>query len=222
MAPNDELLAKARFHAGQIIDGVVEPLTGAQLIWQECSLQCNPRETSLDPFVYWASEFEDAIDSDRQIFCSRAMVEAAHSFLNSMRSVSPEYRDPDSGVWDAIQSAEQLMALKPAPDGENDPRWQAIIAIGEFLPSSPEPIWQFIRRWGLGNDDDLQSAIATCLLEHLLDQHFDAYFDRVETMARAHRPFAAIFLRCGKGGQSLDQLNEPRFDALTRELRGAE
>jgi len=43
MAPNDELLAKARFHAGQIVDRVVEPLIGAKLIWKECFSRCNPR-----------------------------------------------------------------------------------------------------------------------------------------------------------------------------------
>lgn len=220
MAPNQQLLAKARFHAGQIIDGVVEPLVGAQTIWKECALQCRPPEPSLDPFVYWADECEDAIDSDREMFCRRAIIEAAHVFLNSARPVSPEYRDPDPGVWDAIRSAERLMDLKPAQDGEDDPRWQSIIAIGEFLPSSPEPIWQFIRRWGMVDDDDLQSALATCLLEHLLEYHFDAYFVRIEAMARANAPIAKVFLHCWKFGQSENPLNAARFDALQHELGG--
>ena len=82
MATNDELMARARFIAGQIIDRTIDPVSGATIIWKECSLNCQPKEESLDPFVYWVSEYDDADDADRAIYCRRAIVESARHFLN--------------------------------------------------------------------------------------------------------------------------------------------
>ena len=36
----------------------------------------------------------------------------------------------------------------PAPARAHDPRWQAMIAIADFIPSEPEPVWTFVERWG--------------------------------------------------------------------------
>jgi hypothetical protein len=73
----------------------------------------------------------------------------------------------------AIQEAEAILPGTAAPAGESDPRWQAIIAIGDFAETDPEPIWAFVVRWGNHADEDLRTAVATCLLEHLLEYHFD-------------------------------------------------
>jgi hypothetical protein len=45
-------------------------------------------------------------------------------------------------VFDAIAEAESLLHLKPAKKGK-DPRWQAIIKVGEFI-SNPS-----LKRFGL-------------------------------------------------------------------------
>lgn len=34
-------------------------------------------------------------------------------------------------------------------------------------------MWSFAERWGAVPDSDLQAAIATCLIEHLLEDHFE-------------------------------------------------
>jgi hypothetical protein len=220
MAHNDELLAKARFYAGQIIDGDIDPLVGANQIWKECFWQCAPHEPSLDPFVYWADEAGDSTDFDRQIYCRRAIVVAARQFLDPSLPSPSEFSADQPGVLEAIRRAEQVIDFSPAPEGQDDARWQAIIAVAEFIEVSPEPIWQFIRRWGPSRDEDLQDAVATCLLEHLLEHHFDAYFERVAALARAERSFASVFLRCWALGQSELVLNAVRFNALRRELSG--
>ena len=81
----------------------------------------------------------------------------------------------------AIARAESILPGVEAPDGvEEDPRWQAIIDIENHIESAPEPIWRFICRWGSHPDEDLRSAIATCLLEHLLEYHFQASFPLFE------------------------------------------
>ena len=70
-------------------------------------------------------------------------------------------------VQEAIEQAEALLPDSVAPEGETDPRWQAIIDVGDFIESDPELVWAFALRWGSSEDDDLRAAIATCLLEHL-------------------------------------------------------
>jgi hypothetical protein len=76
-------------------------------------------------------------------------------------------------VEEAIVAAEAILPGHPAAEGGTDPRWQAIIAVSEFIEDHPEPVWSFIVRWGSSPDDDLRMAVATCLLERLLEFHFD-------------------------------------------------
>src|SRR5436190_5294957 len=89
----------------------------------------------------------------------------------------------DAAVRRAIARAETVLPGRPAPEGKRDPRWQAIIFVGEFIESQPEHVWEFAQRWGKHAQRDLRAAIATCLLEHLLEYHFDAFFPRVRGVA---------------------------------------
>ena len=105
-------------------------------------------------------------------------------------------------VQKAIRAAERRLPGHAAPEGEKDPRWQAIIAIGEFIEKEPEPIWPFVLRWGSHEDEDLRAAVATLLLEHLLEYHFDLIFPRVEAAARSNPWFAKTTTQCWKFGQA--------------------
>ena len=117
-------------------------------------------------------------------------------------------------VQEAIRYAETLLPGDPAPDGEEDPRWQAILEIANFIETEPEAIWSFARRWGRHPQEDLRTAIATCLLEHLLEHHFDRLFPRVQELAEADALFADTFCRCWKLGQSERLENARKFDDL--------
>jgi hypothetical protein len=68
----------------------------------------------------------------------------------------------------AIKNARATLACPPVEQGE-DPRWQAIIDVGEYLQGEPERIWSFIVELHDTQDGDLRSALATCLLEHLIE-----------------------------------------------------
>ncbi len=120
-------------------------------------------------------------------------------------------------VGDAIRDADALLPGDPVEAGP-DPRWQAIIRIGEYIESDPEPIWQFIRRWAAHPQEDLRNAISTCLLEHLLEHHFGEYFLLTEKAALADPLFADTFQRCWTFGQSKEPGNVERFVALTHRL----
>lgn len=121
------------------------------------------------------------------------------------------------GIEQAIREAEALLPGIPVDEGD-DPRWQAIIAVGEFIESDPEAVWEFIVRWGCHPEDDLRAAIATCLLEHLLEYHFAQFFPRVEDLAESSGLFGDTFKRCWQFGQSDAPGNAERFKALMLRL----
>lgn len=122
-------------------------------------------------------------------------------------------------VHQAIHHAEALLPGEAAAEGDPDPRWQAIIAVGEYVETDPEAVWQFTRTWGSHPQLDLSDAIATCLLEHLLEYHFAVYFPQVEQLTRADPRFADTFLKCAKFGQAEQPDNAVLFDHLWQRLR---
>ena len=118
---------------------------------------------------------------------------------------------------EAIRQAEVLLPGVMAPEGETDPRWQAIIAIADFIESEPLAVWEFTERWGAYEDDDLQSAVATCLLEHLMEHHFELLFPRIEAAARASPVFMRTLAMCWKFGQSTHPANAAKIDKVIEE-----
>lgn len=122
-------------------------------------------------------------------------------------------------VHEALAAAEQLLPGHPAPDGVEDPRWQAIIEVGMFAEQEPEAIWPFVLKWGSHEDEDVRAAIATCLLEHLLENHFDLLFPRVETAARSNIWFAKTTSQCWKFGEAKEPMRAVRFDRLCSDIR---
>src|SRR5258708_33406903 len=110
------------------------------------------------------------------------------------------------GVVEAIREADALLPGEPVEEGQ-DPRWQAIIAVGEHIESEPEAVWSFIHRWGGHPQEDLRAAIATCLLERLLEDHFAAYFPQVQQAALADPLFGATVQSCWQFGRAKEPGN---------------
>ncbi len=117
-------------------------------------------------------------------------------------------------VTETIDYANSLLPGMPAEEGHDDPRWQAVIEVGNFIETDPEPVWQFVQQWGNCPQEDVRDAIACCLLEHLLEHHFDLIFPRVEQAVKEDPLFADTFSRCWKAGQSDVTSNSERFDQL--------
>jgi hypothetical protein len=120
---------------------------------------------------------------------------------------------------EVLSAAEQILPGSPAPEGAEDPRWQAIIAISEYAQSQPEAIWPFVLKWGSHADEDLRAAIATCLLEDLLEFHFDILFPRVDAAARANALFGETVAMCWKFGQAKESGRSEQLDRLQSYLR---
>jgi hypothetical protein len=115
-------------------------------------------------------------------------------------------------VDEAIRAAENFLPGRAAPDGQRDPRWQAIITVGEFIEDEPEAVWSFVVRWGASADADLRAAIATCLLEHLLEHYFDAFISRVEQAASADSSFREMAGSCWAFGDAEHPDRIARFE----------
>jgi hypothetical protein len=122
-------------------------------------------------------------------------------------------------VEKAIAAAERLLpGVALSDDAYPDPRWQAIIRVGFFIESDPDEVWAFAAKWGCRGDKDLRGAIATCLVEHLLEYHFNRVFPRIEELAMKRRRFADVFLSCWEFGQSERPKNRRRLNRLRRRL----
>jgi len=95
-------------------------------------------------------------------------------------------------------------------DSENNCRWQAAIVVGMNIEPAPDEAWQIVCEHGNSEDEDMRSAMATILLEHLLEHDFYKYFALIRAEVSAGR------LRL------LDTLAIcafPKDDARTKKLR---
>ena len=97
-------------------------------------------------------------------------------------------------------------------------RWKAARDLGEFVERSPEAVWGLVAQWGCSDHEDTRAAVASCVLEHLLEHHFASVFPRVEELALADRRFADTFCWCWRFGESDKPANAVRFDALKARL----
>jgi hypothetical protein len=118
----------------------------------------------------------------------------------------------------AIARAESILPGRPAPEGRSDPRWQAIIQLGLFIEEEPEAVWVFALKWGKHAQADLRMAVATCLLEHLVFEHFESIFPRIRQAASQSVRFADTFCSCWWLGPE-ETTNARKFARLQRELR---
>ncbi|HEX7858730.1 MAG TPA: hypothetical protein VF773_00225 [Verrucomicrobiae bacterium] len=97
-------------------------------------------------------------------------------------------------------------------------RWQAAIALGEFAKSRPEKIWPLVLKHGSRRHADARMAIATCVLEHILEHHFDTFFPRVAQAALSSRWFGDTFNSCWLMGEAKLPNNAKRWRKLQRDL----
>ncbi len=103
--------------------------------------------------------------------------------------------------------------------GDEDRIWKAAVRLGDFVEEEPGPVWELVEKWGAADNAEVRMAIATCVLEHLLEHHFDRFFAPVERLAMANYRFADTFSSCWNFGQSEDPTNAERMGALREQLR---
>lgn len=98
-------------------------------------------------------------------------------------------------------------------------RWQAAITLGDLAESNPEAVWTLVVSHGSRWHGDVRMAIATCVLEHLLEHHFETFFPRVAIAAKNSRWFSDTFSSCYQLGQAKSPRNARRWKRLRKLLR---
>jgi hypothetical protein len=97
---HDELVAKAKYVSGMILDGKLTPFDGATQIFKECYLATFDGDHTFDPFVYWQDEYEDAQSDERRLYCADAIRQFAREFLGGPAMVlDPSELLPSSSPW---------------------------------------------------------------------------------------------------------------------------
>ena len=127
-----------------------------------------------------------------------------------------------TGVDRAIAAAERVLPGHEMKYGDC-PRWKSIIAVGDYIPSDPIPVCDFAMKWARRRGRDLQAALHCCLIEHLLEYHFDLVFPRMRKAARENARIAEGFIDLWQSpfqfGQATDPKNVARLRRLTNELK---
>lgn len=131
-----------------------------------------------------------------------ALTQAAQESVELERTASPEQIVRQVRAEAARQRLPAIMALgglvlRAGPldggtlallrqvllsDGDSDCRWQAAIVIGLHIETRAEEVWQITAAAGCSEDADVRAAVATCLLEHLIE-HDRRYLDRAQQLA---------------------------------------
>lgn len=99
-------------------------------------------------------------------------------------------------------------------------RWTAAEAAGDLLASRPQAVWNLIVTHGISPIEDVRDAVATCMLEHLLEEHFDEYFPLLEHEIRSGKLLLGDTLRrCWKLGVAELEENSDRWEGLVKFAR---
>jgi hypothetical protein len=94
-------------------------------------------------------------------------------------------------------------------DENNDCRWQALIVVGEQVVRRPEVVWDAVQRYGISDDEDMRDGVATVLLEHLLEHHFERFFPLVKkAVASGKGMLRDTLARCWAFGDAVKHWTE--------------
>jgi hypothetical protein len=97
-------------------------------------------------------------------------------------------------------------------------RWAAAEAATEYAYTEPEKIWPLVIQFGSSDELDLRQAIASCVLEHVLEHHFETFFPHLEAAIRGGNAHLRHTLKLSwKLGRSEITANSERWDALLSE-----
>jgi hypothetical protein len=114
---------------------------------------------------------------------------------------------------------EQFLPLAAPLIGDSDDRcrWQGAIVVGESISDHPEMVWPVIVEYGASEDEDLRSAVATVLLEHIVEMHFEWAYPRLKAVLReGHPQFVDTLRRCWS---TLTDDQERRIANLIRQAK---
>lgn len=94
-------------------------------------------------------------------------------------------------------------------------RWSAAEAAGDLIARRPRAVWNLVVVHGTSANEDVRAAVATCMLEHLLEERFDEYFPLLESEVLSGKLLLGDTLRrCWKLGLAELPDNSARWDQV--------
>ena len=94
----------------------------------------------------------------------------------------------------------------------------ALFLAGEFIRDHPRKVWPMMVKYGSRQSWLVRQMVAACLLEHLLEFHFDEYFPKIREMVLGgDRGMAYTLSHCYIFGQA--EQHEAEIKALTAQAR---
>ncbi|MEK7477239.1 MAG: NUDIX domain-containing protein [Candidatus Coatesbacteria bacterium] len=126
--------------------------------------------------------------------------------------------DKERELEHRTRRAQRYFTIPEPPEPEPDPLYQALFKIADHIPERHGLVWDFVRRFGGHPSERVRVALAVCLLEDLLRDHFDRIFPKVELLAGQDPAFADCFWHCWDVGQASLPGNLERFRALQARL----
>lgn len=98
-------------------------------------------------------------------------------------------------------------------------RWKGAELAGALIEESPHLAWQLVLRFGRSENEDVRAAVATCVLEHLLEVKFDEFFPLLERELQETDPLLEdTFRLCWKLGVATEPRRSARWDELLRRI----
>jgi len=101
--------------------------------------------------------------------------------------------------------------------------WEAAIGLEELIDSHPLEVWSIAKEYGSIKTRERQEAVATCILEHLLEKKFELIFPLLtKEVTTGNKTLGLTFLMCWKFGQSKSSSNSKKWDRLVKYVQHLE
>jgi hypothetical protein len=123
-------------------------------------------------------------------------------------------------MWGRREVANILEIEEGLRSADEKRRWAAAAAAGELVSSHPVAVWSLVVAHGSSSVEDVRAAVATCMLEHLLEEHFDEYFPLLKKEIRAGNLLLGDTLRRSwKFGQAEEPERSARWESVLGYIR---
>jgi len=110
-----------------------------------------------------------------------------------LRALAAMRRQIECGLGD---SEFLRLASATIEDIDNACRWQAMIVVGEFIEDRPHDVWRIVEQYGCSPDQDMRAAVATVLLEHLIEHGGDEAHQKAQGLAMRSELLANTLRMC--------------------------
>lgn len=105
------------------------------------------------------------------------------------------------------------MCDRMIPDRSTHVRWQSLLILGYYAESHPAELWPIVAKWGCDRRDDVRMGVSVCVLENILEHHFDPYFEKsLELINLGNRRFASTLRSCWISHSAIPPRLRKRFE----------